>query len=232
MAKLIVLEGLDGSGKGTQTEILAKTLRAEGRSVRVIDFPMYDRDSSHFVRLYLSGGLGEDPADTNAYAASMFFASDRYISYRTDWEKDYRAPDTVVIANRYTTAHAYHQLAKMDRTKWDPFLDWLWDFEYRRLEIPAPDQVLFLDVPQSLSDANVRKRSGETGQSLDIHEKDHAYLAACRNAALYAADKCGWTVIPCASTDGKTQKSREEIAEEIRGRLIPLEKTDRETENL
>ena len=92
--------------------------------------------------------------------------------------------------------------------------------------------MLFLDVPQTLSDANVQKRSGETGQSLDIHEKDHAYLAACRVAALYAAGQCGWTVIPCAAPDGKTQKSREEIAAEIRARLIPLEKTDRETENL
>ena len=222
MAKLIVLEGLDGSGKGTQTEILAKTLRAEGRSVRVIDFPMYDRDSSHFVRLYLSGGLGDDPADTNAYAASMFFATDRYVSYRTDWRADYLAPDTVVIANRYTTANAYHQLAKMERTEWDAFLDWLWDFEYHKLGIPAPDQVLFLDVPQSLSDANVRKRSGETGQSLDIHEKDRAYLAACRTAALYAAEKCAWDVVDCAETGGEMQKSREKIACEIRARLREL----------
>lgn len=232
MAKLIVLEGLDGSGKGTQTRLLCDTLRAEGKTVRLIDFPMYERDSSHFVRLYLSGGLGKNPADTNAYAASMFFATDRYVSYRTDWEKDYRDPDTVVVANRYTTANAYHQLAKMDKAAWDPFLDWLWDFEYHKLGIPEPDQVLFLDVPQTLSDANVLKRSGETGQSLDIHEKDHAYLAACRVAALYTAGQCGWTVIPCAAPDGKTQKSREEIAAEIRARLIPLEKTDRETENL
>lgn len=226
MAKLIVLEGLDGSGKGTQTRLLCDLLRAEGRKVRLIDFPMYERDSSHFVQLYLSGGLGKNPADTNAYAASMLFATDRYVSYRTDWKKDYCDSDTVVIANRYTTANAYHQLAKMDRTEWDSFLDWLWDFEYRKLEIPEPDQVLFLDVPQSLSDANVQKRSGETGQSLDIHEKDHAYLAACRVAALYAAEKCGWTVIPCTSPDGKTQKSREEIAEQIRKRLIPMEKAD------
>ncbi len=232
MAKLIVLEGLDGSGKGTQTKILCEALRAAGKKVRLIDFPMYERDSSYFVRLYLSGALGNNPADTNAYAASMFFAADRYISCRMDWGEDCRDPDAVVIANRYTTANAYHQLAKMDRAVWDTFLEWLWDFEYGKLGIPKPDQVFFLDVPQCLSDANVRKRSGETGQSLDIHEKDHTYLAACRIAALYAAEKCGWTVIPCASSDGKTQKSREEIAAEIRKRLIPLEKTDRETENL
>ena len=215
MAKLIVLEGLDGSGKGTQTEILAKTLRAEGRSVRVIDFPMYDRDSSHFVRLYLSGGLGEDPADTNAYAASMFFASDRYISYRTDWEKDYRAPDTVVIANRYTTANAYHQLAKMDRTKWDPFLDWLWDFEFCKLGLPKPDMVLLLDMPENVSSALVKKRSGETGQKLDIHEMHEDYLEKCRAAASYVSKKCGWCVIPCADENAFEPYSRDEIAEKI-----------------
>ena len=222
MVKLIVLEGLDGSGKGTQTKILRDTLCGEGKKVRIIDFPMYDRDSSHFVKLYLSGGLGSDPADTNAYAASMFFATDRYVSYRTDWSADYLDPDTVVIANRYTTANAYHQLAKMARAEWNAFLDWLWDFEYQKLGIPEPDQVLFLDVPQSLSDANVRKRSGETGQSLDIHEKDHAYLSACRTAALYAAEKCAWDVVDCAEPDGKTQKSREKIACEIRARIRGL----------
>lgn len=220
MAKLIVLEGLDGSGKKTQTRLLMEKLQKEGRTVRLIDFPMYERDSSLFVRLYLSGGLGSDPADTNAYAASMFFAVDRYISYRTDWKTDYDCPDTLLIANRYTTANAYHQLAKMERSLWDPFLDWLWDFEYHKLGIPAPDQVFFLDVPQTLSDANVQKRSDETGQKLDIHEKDHAYLAACRSAALYAAERCGWDIVNCVSDDGRTQRSREEIAAEIHERIF------------
>lgn len=220
MGKLIVLEGLDGSGKGTQSKLLAEQLEKKGFSVRIIDFPVYDSESSAFVRLYLQGGLGGNPDDTGAYAASMFFAADRYISYRQDWQADRNREDTILIANRYTTANAYHQLSKLPEVEWDGFLDWLWDFEYSKLGLPAPEQVILLDVPQWLSDENVRKRSRETGQSLDIHETDLAYLAKCRKAALYVAERCGWTIIPCA--DETKQFAREEISRTIRENLIPL----------
>ncbi len=202
MGKLIVLEGLDGSGKGTQSRLLAERLNKEGKKVRLIDFPSYGSAGASLVELYLGGGLGGKPEDTGAYAASMFFAADRYVSYRQDWGKDWQDPDTIVIANRYTTANAYHQLSKMDRDKWDDFLAWLWDFEYTKLGLPTPAQVILIDVPQSVSDANVEKRSRETGAALDIHETDHAYLHRCREAALYVAEKCHWTVVACADADG------------------------------
>ncbi|MBQ8642347.1 MAG: thymidylate kinase [Clostridia bacterium] len=202
MGKLIVLEGLDGSGKGTQSRYLADNLQKAGKKVRLIDFPKYGSDGASLVELYLQGGLGGKPEDTGAYAASMFFAADRYVSYRQDWHKDREDPDTILIANRYTTANAYHQLSKMERKNWDAFLDWLWDFEYVRLGLPAPDRVILVDVPQSVSDANVEKRSRETGVHKDIHEKDREYLARCREAALYVAHTCGWTVISCADEAG------------------------------
>ena len=119
MGILIVLEGLDGSGKGTQTELLKKHLEAKNKKVRVIDFPDYSSEGCTLVKMYLGGKLGDDPDDTNAYAASMFFAADRYVSYTTSWKRDYKDGDTVVIANRYTTANAYHQLSKMPRGEWD-----------------------------------------------------------------------------------------------------------------
>lgn len=220
MGKFIVLEGLDGSGKGTQSKLLAEQLEGEGYRVRILDFPVYESESSAFVRLYLNGGLGGKPEDTGAYAASMFFAADRYVSYRQDWQADCGREDTVVIANRYTTANAYHQLSKQPETEWDAFLDWLWDFEYTKLGLPAPDRVILLDVPQWLSDANVEKRSRETGQAMDIHETDRQYLAKCRKAALYVGEKCGWTILPCA--DDKAQFPREQIASEIRNTLKDL----------
>ena len=213
MGKLIVLEGLDGSGKGTQSRYLADNLEKTGKKVRLIDFPKYGSEGASLVELYLQGGLGGKPEDTGAYAASMFFAADRYVSFRQDWQKDWLDPDTVVIANRYTTANAYHQLSKMEREEWDGFLAWLWDFEYVKLGLPAPDRVILVDVPQSISDANVEKRSLETGVKKDIHEKDREYLHRCREAALYVAETCGWTVISCVK-DG-AMRTIEDIHEEI-----------------
>ena len=215
MAKLIVLEGLDGSGEGTQTELLRQRLEQNGRRVRTLEFPDYRSDGSMLVRMYLSGRFGEDPEDTNPYAASMFFAADRYASFVTSWRADWLDPDAVILANRYTTANAYHQLSKMPETEWDGFLDWLWDFEFGKLGLPAPDLVVLLDMPECVSSALVRKRSAETGQKLDIHEKDEDYLLRCRRAASYAAGKCGWTVIPCAAEDAEEPDGRGVIAERV-----------------
>lgn len=216
MGKLIVLEGLDGSGKGTQTELLREYLESIGKNVCVIDFPSYGTQGAALVELYLNGGLGECPDDTNAYAASMFFAADRYVSYACEWKADYEDADTVVIANRYTTANAYHQLSKLPRDEWDSFLEWLWDFEFVRLGLPTPDRVLLLDMPESVSESMVYRRSSETGARLDIHEKDEEYLKRCRSAAHYVAEKYDWSVIRCAN-EGMTEPfSRDEIAEKIK----------------
>ena len=215
MSKLIVLEGLDGSGKGTQTELLQAHLKQAGYRTRVIDFPNYRSEGSALVRFYLDGKLGKKPDDTNAYAASMFFAADRYVSYVNEWRDDYLRDETVVIANRYTTANAYHQLAKMPEEDWKAFLDWLWDFEFKRLGLPAPDGVILLDMPESVSTALVRKRSEATGRVMDIHELDAGYLTRCRKAAAYAAETCGWTVIRCAEEGAEAPRTREEIAEDV-----------------
>ena len=222
MSKLIVLEGLDGSGKGTQTALLREYLETCGKRVRVIDFPAYGTPGASLVELYLGGGLGAHPDDTGAYAASMFFAADRYVSYVNDWKADCDDPDTYVIANRYTTANAYHQISKLPEAEWDGFLDWLWDFEFRRLGLPVPDRVLLLDMPESVSESLVRKRSRETGAQLDIHEKDTGYLKRCRAAARYVAGKCRWTVVDCAGECMTEPYSRETVAAKIRTSLADL----------
>lgn len=215
MARFIVLEGLDGSGKGTQTKLLADRMEKEGYKVCTLDFPNYSTEGCTLVEMYLGGKLGDNPSDTNAYAASVFFASDRYVSYVTSWKEDYADGNTVIVANRYTTANAYHQISKMPENEWDAFLDWLWDFEFDKLGLPRPDKVILLDMPESVSSAMVRHRSEETGAVLDIHEKDEDYLVRCRRAAKYVADKCAWTVINCASADGSALRTREEIAEDV-----------------
>ena len=213
MGKFIAIDGLDGSGKGTQSEILVERLKKEGKRVRVLSFPVYEDDSSLFVRMYLEGKLGCKPSDTNAYAASMFFATDRYVSYRTDWKNDIDDPDTIVVANRYTTANAVHQLSKLPENEWEDFLKWLWDFEFTKLGLPEPDLVLYLELPPSLSLSLVKSRSDTTGQKMDIHEKDTEYMAKCYDAALYSCKKLGWKQIKCYR--GNSIRTREDIAEEI-----------------
>lgn len=217
MGKFIVIDGLDGSGKGTQSELLRARLEKNGYKVRLLSFPMYESESSTLVRLYLGGALGDHPEDTNAYAASSFFAADRYVSYRTDWKKDIDDPDTIVIANRFTTANAVHQLSKMPRKEWDTFLDWLWDYEYQKLGVPRPDLVLYLEMTPAISMALVSHRSAETGQVKDIHELDPMHLENSYKAAVYSSDKLGWERIRCF--DGGKPLEIDKISEMITERV-------------
>ena len=210
MGKFYVIEGLDGSGKSTQGELLRAHFEAEGKKVRVLGFPCYGEKGCTLVEMYLGGELGENADDTNGYAASVFFATDRYVSFKRDWEKDWRDPDTVLISTRYTTSNAYHQLSKLPESEWDAFLTWLWDFEFTRLGLPEPDEVIFLEMPRETSSSRVDSRSAETGQKKDIHEKDADYLDRCYKAAMYAAEKLSWKTVHCA-VDG-VQRTREEIS--------------------
>lgn len=205
MGKFIVIDGLDGSGKGTQSELLKARLERAGYKVRLLSFPMYESESSSLVRMYLGGKLGTRPEDTNAYAASSFFAADRYVSYRTDWQKDIEDPETIVIANRFTTANAVHQLSKMPEEKWEFFLDWLWDYEYEKLGVPKPDLVLYLEMTPEISMELVSRRSSEIGQAKDIHELDPMHLKNSYKAALYSSEKLGWERIRCFE-DGEPLK--------------------------
>lgn len=198
MAHLIAIDGTDASGKATQTALLAKHLRAEGYRVTEVSYPDYDSPSSGPVKMYLSGMLGAHADDVSAYAASVLFAADRFASFRAKWKKEYDTPDGVILLNRYTTANAVHQLAKIDDSaEKDRFLDWLFDFEYRLLGIPAPDSVIYLDMPVEISLRLLEKRCAETGAEKDIHEADRSHLTKSRAAALYACEKYGWHRVFC-----------------------------------
>lgn len=211
-AKLIVIDGLDGSGKATQTKKLCENLCSSGFKARTLSFPDYQSDSSALVRMYLGGALGDNPDDVNAYAASSFYSVDRVASYLSSWGADYTSYD-YIVADRYTTSNIIHQMAKIAPGERDSYIDWLFDFEYNRLGIPAPDRVLFLDVDPAISQELMLGRyQGDEGKK-DIHEKDFAYLLRCRESALYAIKKLGWTVIRC--DDGKTMRHIDEIADEI-----------------
>lgn len=214
MSKFIAIDGLDGSGKGTQSELLFQKLKNMGKDVRLLSFPVYQSKSSEFVRMYLDGVLGSNPDDTNAYAASVFFACDRYISCKTDWKADYEKKDGVIIANRYTTANAVHQLSKLPENEWDSFLTWLWDFEFVKMGNPMPDEVIYLELKPEMSIKLIEKRCRQTGQKKDIHEMDPSHLQKSYKAALYASDKLGWRRIQCYDSGGSI-RTRESVHLEI-----------------
>ena len=127
--KLIVLEGLDGSGKATQAALLTEYLSHQGVPVKKITFPDYASDSSALVKMYLAGKFGTHPDDVNAYAASAFYAVDRFASFKTNWGSFYQNGG-VVVADRYTTSNAVHQCSKLPEEEWPAYLDWLFTFEY------------------------------------------------------------------------------------------------------
>ncbi len=212
MGKLIVIEGLDGSGKSTQLELLPQNLLRKGIKSQTVSFPDYDSDSSALVKMYLSGQFGKKPNDVNAYAASLFYAVDRYASFKTAWG-DYYNQGGIIISGRYTTSNAVHQTSKMPENEWQGFLDWLYDLEYNKVSIPKPDKVIFLDMPIDVSQKLMSGRYMGDESKKDIHESDTAYLEQCRKASMFTAKYSGWTIIPCAK-DGQP-RSIEDIANDI-----------------
>lgn len=213
MKKLIVIEGLDGSGKATQARLLTEWLKKEVPA-RMVSFPDYTSLSSSLVKMYLGGEFGSRPDDVNAYAAASFYAVDRYASFKKDWRADYE--NGVIIADRYTTSNAIHQCSKLPEKEWDSYLNWLFDYEYQLLGIPKPDMVIYLQVDPAVSQRLLAKRYGGHMEREDIHEKDREYLFRCQHAASYCSKKLGWKTIEC------TRKGEMRPAEDIQAEILSL----------
>lgn len=210
---LVVIEGVDGSGKQTQSQMLFDRL-SEKFEVRKLTFPNYEGETSALVKMYLGGQFGKKPEDVNAYASSTFYAADRIGSYLSDWKNDFEQ-GKFILCDRYTTSNAVHQAGKLEGDERDKYLEWLFDYEYNLLGLPKPDFVFFLNVPSDVSKKLMENRNNKiTGeQEKDIHEKNSEYLEKSYNNALYVAKKCGWNVIECVK-DGKL-RNIEDINEEI-----------------
>ena len=212
MGKLIVIEGTDGSGKSTQFRLMSQRLTDEGKEFKHIVFPRYSEESSALIRMYLGGQFGSKPSDVNAYAASSFYAVDRFASYKMDWGQWYE-DGGLILSDRYTTSNAVHQTSKLPEDQQEAYLHWLYDFEYEKLGLPRPDLTIYLDVPTDFTEKMLRSREASTNTQADIHEQDTAYLATCRKTGRAAAKYYGWTVINCVK-DG-VMRSIEDIHEEI-----------------
>lgn len=219
MGKLIVIEGLDGSGKSTQLELLEKNLKNSGIDCKSVSFPDYENKSSTLVQMYLNGEFGKKPSDVNAYAASVFYTVDRFASYKSIWGEYYNNGGTV-IAGRYTTSNAVHQASKLPPDKWEDFLEWLYDFEYKKIGIPKPDKVIFLDMPVEVSQKLLSKRYSGDETKKDIHESDTKYLDDCRKAAVFTANYSGWEIIPC-SQNGEP-RTIEDIANDVLNSVLKV----------
>ncbi len=212
MGKLIVIEGTDGSGKSTQFKKLTERLLREGQSFKTLVFPQYSEPSSALIRMYLGGEFGTKPSDVNAYAASAFYAVDRYASYKKDWGEWFENGG-LIVSDRYTTSNAVHQTSKEPADQQGAFLQWLYEFEYDKLALPRPDLTIYLDVPTDFTEKLMRHREATTNTSADIHEQDTAYLATCRETGRKAAQFYGWTVVDCVRNG--VLRSIEDIHEEI-----------------
>ena len=217
--KLIILEAGDASGKETQTRLLYERLMSEGRDVTRVSFPDYESDSSALVRMYLRGDFGTQAADVDAYAASAFFAVDRYASFHMKWGEMYRKGG-VILSDRYTTSNLAHQAVKLaTKEARHEYFSWLEDFEYSRLGLPRPDLVVFLDMPPEASDRLLAARAKETGAA-DIHEKDKKYLHRVHDAYAEAAKLFGWVRVVCG--EGTTPRNPEDIAADVYRAVLPV----------
>jgi len=209
--KLIVLEGIDGSGKSAQYRRLCERMEKDGIAYNHIVFPRYDQDSSALIRMYLGGEFGTKPDDVNAYTASTFFAVDRFASYKKDWGTVYENGG-VILSDRYTTSNAVHQGSKLPEEELPDFFRWLSDLEYDKMGLPRPDLVIYLDVDLETSLKRMRRREAKNHTSADIHEKDLDYLRRCLRTADRAAEYYGWTRIPFL-IDGQEREVDEKNAE-------------------
>ena len=214
MGKIIVFEGIDGSGKSTQYGLLCRTLEQEGIRFRSLTFQQYDEPSSTLIRMYLSGQFGSDPGSVNAYAASSFFAADRYASYVDKWG-EYYGQGGLIVTDRYTTSNAIHQACKLCGAEREEYFRWLYDYEFTKMGLPAPDMVIYLQSPVELGISRLRSREAQTHTTADIHEKDDAYLRKCHDCGLEAARHYGWRIVEALS--GDRPRTEQEIAQEIVG---------------
>lgn len=218
--KLIVFEGTDGSGKSTQFRALCQRLDGMGKDYQKLVFPQYSEPSSALIRMYLGGEFGSHPGDVNPYAASAFYAVDRYASLKKVWG-DYYRNGGLILTDRYTTSNAVHQAVKCRAEERAAFLEWLDDFEHEKMGLPRPDLVLYLDMPTEKAVELLRGREEATHTRADIHELDTGYLAACRECALQAAGLLGWKKVSCLDAAGGL-RSISDIHEEIWTLAAPL----------
>jgi dTMP kinase len=211
---LLALEGIDGSGKGTQAALLADRARAAGRTAATLSFPTYDGNPfAEAIAGYLNGEFGAAGA-VHPELASLLYAADRF--HARGRLVDAIAAHDLVICDRYVASNAAHQGAKLQGEERRRLLDWLAAVEYGEFALPRPDLVVLLDTPVAVAQTLVGRKGarGYTTLVADIHEADAAHITATREVYLELAERENWRVVLTAGEDGAL-RDVDEIADEI-----------------
>ena len=212
--KIIVIEGTDGSGKKTQTELLFKHFKEQGKNVIMQSFPNYDSPSSSPVKMYLNGELGENANSLDAYSASVLFAVDRVCTWQSLKAKYENG--AIILFDRYVESNMLHQAGKIeDASEREKFLNWLDNLEFDTLHLPRPDKIIFLDMPPKISKKLANERTDlKAGTKKDIHEQDENHLIHAYESGKYVSKKYNWETINCLDAEGNL-KSIAEIHNEV-----------------
>jgi len=216
--KLIVIDGTDGSGKATQTELLVKALKNEGRRVKIIDFPGY---YSNFFGKFIGHCLSEQYYNfikVHPKIASVLYAADRFET--KDKIEKWLKKGYIVVANRYASANQIHQGGKISNTrKREAFIKWLAEMEYGVFKIPKPDAIFYLNVPikvvlKLITERNKSRSRKYLKEKTDVHEKDVKFLENSRKSALWLTKtQRGWIKIECVKNG--ILESRQNIHQKI-----------------
>lgn len=228
MAKFIVVDGLDGCGKATQTELLKEALEKLGKRVIKISFPNYESDSSAPVRMYLGGELGSNPEKLNPYMCSSFYAVDRFIQYEVDWRKYFAEDDnTIIIADRYLSANIIHQGGKIandeDRLS---YARWCYDYEHGLCGLPKEDITIILTVDPEVSQRLMTGRYNGDEAKKDIHESNINYLTDCYNRLqttckqIHDNNIATWIELDCTEVDKDTGEKRISTKASIHAKIM------------
>lgn len=214
--KLIVIEGVDGAGKQTQTELLKQNLLKEGFAIVSKDFPRYGEKSAYFVEEYLRGAYGKAD-EVGPYRASLFFALDRFAASKELY--GLLKQGMLIISNRYETSNRGYQGQKIaDPEERKKYFVWSKHMEYEILGIPRPDLVIFLHVTPEIGQKLVGKkeeRAYTRGKSHDIHEEDIELLRRTEEVYLEMAKDPEWKTVECVK-DGEIM-SIEDIHQKVIG---------------
>ena len=221
MAKFIVIEGLDGCGKATQTKLLKERLSKEGKKVTAISFPNYNSPSSAAVKMYLDGELGTNPSELNPYMCSSFYAVDRFIQFKKEYEQYFNEDDRIIISDRYISANIIHQGAKLDNIiEREKFIKWCYEYECGLCGLPVEDITIMLTIKPEISQRLLLKRYNNDSSKKDIHENSLEYLEKCYDRLKHSVEVVNsmpnmhWEMLDCSLGDTDV-KCIEQISDEI-----------------
>ena len=211
MAKLIVIEGIDGIGKGTQSKLLLERIAASGARTRLISFPVYDSPFGAMIGEYLNGVYGTLEA-VHPKLAALLYAMDRVKCFAQLELADYDA----LVIDRYVPSNMAHQTAKLPSGERAELTKWILELEYGTLGLPAPELVLVLDADAELAARQVLKKDARAYTELeqDLHESDQTYLRQVRQVyGQLARERAEFRLVQC-DRDGQ-MRGIEDIHEEI-----------------